>query len=72
MPGEHFQRFPADKKSGSRSWCIEVDKHPLGLQPLSDEGLKEAYTASGLAEFIDPRKGPLFWLIEDYEKVSNS
>lgn len=44
------------------AWGIKVDKHPLGYQRQSDEVMKVASTT--LAKQGDPRKGPLFMLIE--------
>lgn len=66
VEGNHWQRFPATAPTGSRCWCIDVDKHPLGFLPVSDEELQQRYKESGLGVFIDPRKGPLFLLVEDY------
>ena len=57
----------------SRPWGIIVDKHPLGYQQVSDKDLAEA---AGKSEKVlddiglhfgksgDPRKGPLFGIIE--------
>lgn len=75
VPGEHKQRY-GESRIGQRAWCIEVDRHPLGYVPTTDEELLAAYQRSvekcgGLGEFHDPRKGPLFLLIEDYERMSS-
>ena len=43
----------------SLAWGIIVDKHPLGYRPVSDDDLTELGEKNG-----DPRKGPLFSLIE--------
>ncbi len=72
VPGDHYQRFPAERKNSLRCWCVDVDQHPLGLQPVEDAALLQAYRDSGLEQFSDPRKGPLFHLIEEYERHAKS
>ena len=44
------------------AWGVEVDKHPLGYQRQSDAVMAEA--SKTLATEGDPRKGPLFALVD--------
>jgi hypothetical protein len=71
-------------KKGSLSvelaWGIYADEHPLGLQRVSDDILKNSLSKkqSTLADIgpifedADPRKGPLFGIIEAVEKFEDA
>jgi hypothetical protein len=59
------------------AWGIIADKHPLGFQPVSDGELLKAENKQktldevrrGFGRDGDPRKGPLFAIIEGLEKA---
>jgi hypothetical protein len=65
----HRQKFGG--KSNQTCWCIKVDLHPLGLITISDDDFDQSlvqdqqrnilFTAEN---WVDPRKGDLFALIE--------
>ncbi len=46
-------------------WCIDVDLHPLGYIRMGDVEFDESFKSmqSG-ADWVDPRKGPLFNIID--------
>jgi hypothetical protein len=69
---EHKQRF-GKSKSPNSCWCISLDKHPLGFQPVSDDVFRASLLKNGeseedgfltLDEWVDPRRGDLFPLVE--------
>ena len=68
----HRKRFGDKSKSPSTCWCIRLDRHELGLQVMPDEEFEKSWhVASDLqgdfvasAEWIDPRRGDLFTLVE--------
>ena len=59
------------------AWGILADKHPLGLQHVSDEAVAQAHNQHQTLGDIgavfgpegDPRRGPLFAIIEGVEKA---
>jgi len=64
-PGRsHKQRF-GNGKSPTRCWCLNVDLHPMGYLPVSDEELTESRSST---DWADPRKGELFLIIHAAEK----
>ncbi|HXP62005.1 MAG TPA: hypothetical protein VN829_16030 [Dongiaceae bacterium] len=51
------------------AWCIDLDQHDMGLQPVSDQDFETSLRkADGnfviSTEWQDPRKGPLFVLVD--------
>jgi len=65
----HRQKFGG--KSTRSCWCIQVDQHPLGLLRVSDETFDVSFAqdqeTNGLFtsdNWVDPRKGDLFAIIE--------
>ena len=65
--GGHQQRF----EGGGREYCycIDLDRHELGLQQVSDEDFDNSLRKSDgtffpTTEWEDPRKGPLFQLVD--------
>jgi hypothetical protein len=67
----HRQKFGG--KSNKSCWCVKVDLHPLGLITISDEEFEESFqnrdqnTLFTAGEWVDPRKGDLFALIESLQ-----
>jgi hypothetical protein len=76
IPGKHRQRFSSGGIGGIPCWGVDVNKHPMGYQAVSDEALREALDDSLVQSAQlppvfkdgDPRKGPLFLIIEDLER----
>lgn len=64
VQGEHTLRFSGDD-STTKAWGIDLNLHPQGLQPVSDEQYA-VYLADRNAG--DPRKGPLFAIVADVER----
>jgi hypothetical protein len=67
----HKQKFDGVNRS---CWCIAVDKHELGLTPVTDNEFDKSLVnpaAQGTflmrEDWMDPRKGDLFALIESLE-----
>lgn len=54
------KRLPGSKAT-KRCWGINLDKHPLGYRPISDEEYQQFKADE---EDGDPRKGPLYELVE--------
>ncbi|HVM51258.1 MAG TPA: hypothetical protein VMU04_24725 [Candidatus Acidoferrum sp.] len=56
------------------AWCIDVDRHEMGRLEVSDEDFdaslrrEDGNWKTGLHEWADPRKGPLYSLIELLER----
>lgn len=69
VPGEWKQRMPPSSKAPTRCWCIDVDKHPLGYQKVSDADLELSRQGSPLSEWVDPRMGDLYKIILEVEKT---
>ncbi len=67
IEGKHSKRFIfGDSRATTKCWGIEVDKHPLGYQPVSDE----QYDAMLFkAHEGDPRKGDLFVIVDAILKM---
>jgi len=75
------RRFGAAESKATRTaWGIYVDKHPLGLQPVTEEEMQEAMDprqilAASVGTMVfkdgDPRKGPLFTIIEGVVKYES-
>ncbi|MEI6197846.1 MAG: hypothetical protein WCS42_26320 [Verrucomicrobiota bacterium] len=73
-PGRpHQKRFGRGTRTLSACWEIDVDKHKLGYQPVTDEEFQKSLYRGGDVEagiflpkedWSDPRKGDLFALIE--------
>lgn len=61
--GGHRQRF-GTSKAPTRCWAIDVDKHPMGYQAVSDEDWN---TSRVDGTGVDPRKGDLFVIIHGIE-----
>ena len=61
-------RFGA-ARSPTRCWAIDVDQHPLGYQPVSDDELMRSWEDCGhnVQKWNDPRKGELFLLVHELE-----
>jgi hypothetical protein len=74
---------PKDKRQGHKSrfggqslqncWCIDLDLHELGFQPISDEEfdasrIKPDGCAVEIDEWVDPRRGDLFALVDALAK----
>lgn len=66
----HKQKF-GGSQTGSSCWCINLDEHEMGLQTLPDEEWRKACIKNPDTgdffpsdEFIDPRKGDLFKIVE--------
>lgn len=67
----HRQKF-ANKKTSAGCWCINVDFHPEGFVSVTDDEFFRSFKKNGdmnelnlpSEEWIDPRKGDLFELIE--------
>lgn len=75
----HVQKFSG--KSNEKCWCLEVDKIPdFGYVPVTDEAFEASKYRNGdvqsgnyLAlsdEWVDPRKGDLFFLIDQLTQTS--
>ena len=67
----HKQKFDGVNRS---CWCIAVDKHELGLTPVTDNEFDKSLadpakqgTFLMREDWMDPRKGDLFALIESLE-----
>lgn len=73
--GSHQQRFGED---GHRAccWCVNLDQHEMGYLPVSDEEYAASFRVDGKPDgelfpsrqWIDPRKGQLWMLVERMEK----
>lgn len=75
-PGIHKQRFVINgrlSKTAVSCWCINLDRHELGYRPVSDEDFVKSFYRDGAEEsgifipaedWVDPRRGDLFALIE--------
>jgi hypothetical protein len=68
----HRQKFGG--KSNKSCWCIRVDLHPLGLILISDAEFDESFVQDAeqntnftADNWVDPRKGDLFALIESLQ-----
>lgn len=62
------QRFGSGA-GNTRCWTIDLDKHPMGRLPATDEEVAAARNGDiGMSE-NDPRKGPLFGIVSALEKV---
>ena len=68
----HRQKFEAGRSNQS-CWCIDFDKHDLGFRPLTDEEFQASHYKDGVPangeflqsdEWVDPRKGDLFALMD--------
>jgi hypothetical protein len=64
--GGHQQRFEGGREY---CYCIDLDKHELGLQQVSDEEFDDTLRKSDgtffpTTDWEDPRKGPLFQLVD--------
>lgn len=64
----HRQRF-AGSNSPQACWCIALDRHELGLRQVSDEEFTSSFQKADGSfwpkeEWVDPRKGPLFYLVD--------
>jgi hypothetical protein len=75
LEGDHRQRFNG-AKSGQRCWCITPDKHPLGYQKVSDDEFAASFQKSdghffAVEDWVDPRKGDLFALIDSLKPQRN-
>ena len=74
--GIHTQRFGKGAKSGESCWCIQLDRHEMGLINTPDEEFKASlHPQEGefmgrediflkAEDWVDPRKGDLFVLVE--------
>ena len=63
----HRQKF--DKPSPQRCLCIDLDKHEWGLQPQSDAAFEASLRKPDgnffpSTEWTDPRRGPLFYIVD--------
>lgn len=75
----HRQRFGDGGRSTCVCWCIRLDKHELGLQKMTDEefeaswhvecDLQRDFIAS--TDWVDPRRGDLFTLVEALKSGGN-
>ena len=65
------RRYGVERGAAQRSWGIIVDKHPLGLHPISDEQFA-AEEQSRIAgdESVDIRRGELFEIVSLCEKAA--
>lgn len=61
LQGQLKARFTKGKSGGTAAWGIDVDKHPLGTIPCSDEEHSAYLLKPGEG---DPRKGPLFEIVD--------
>ena len=68
---QHKQKFDGVNRS---CWCIAVDKHDLGFIPVSDKEFDESLMSADKqgtflmrGDWMDPRKGDLFALIESLQ-----
>ena len=70
IDGEHRQRL-GNERSPSRVWAIDIDSHPLGYIPVSDEDLMASWNACGGndSKWNDPRKGELFLIVHAAESA---
>jgi len=59
--GKLRKRFGKGSAGGVNCWGIDLDKHPLGYIPITDEEYDQ-YLLN--VESGDPRKGPLFDLVD--------
>lgn len=72
VPGECKQRMGSSKAT-TRVWCIDVDRHPLGYQAVSDEELRQSRLGKDPGTWIptedweDPRLGELYQIIFEVE-----
>jgi hypothetical protein len=69
----HRQKFGCGSRTPESCWCIDLDGHELGLRRVSDEEFLESLRrrdpgpAQGQflgADWIDPRRGDLFALVD--------
>jgi hypothetical protein len=69
----HRQKFGYASKTAELCWCIDMDKHELGFRPVTDEEWElskyvdeqlEQGTFLASNEWIDPRKGDLFAIVD--------
>jgi hypothetical protein len=66
ISGQHKKRFgPAGDMTTEACWGINLDLHPMGLQPASDDQVNDFLLKKDEG---DPRKGPLFALIHRLEQ----
>jgi hypothetical protein len=61
-------------RSNQVCWCIDLDLHELGYQPVGDEELEGSFakpdgTMFASDEWVDPRRGDLFALVDGLTKV---
>jgi len=53
-------------------WSINVDSHPLGYICKSDAEFDESFKSmQSSADWVDPRKGPLFNIIDALSAKNN-
>jgi hypothetical protein len=70
IPGQIKKRFgPAGDMTTEACWGVNIDLHPMGLQPATDEQVNDYLLKK---EEGDPRKGPLFGLIHRLEGVEQA
>jgi hypothetical protein len=69
----HRKKFGKSSRTSQKCWVVLVDQHELGLQPVADAEFQESLYAEGGSaqgvfltgdEWVDPRKGDLFALID--------
>ena len=74
--GTHRIRFGGERgKTSEDCWCIELDLHELGYQPVNDEEFTASQYRDPEAgvfwpsdEWVDPRRGDLFALVDALEE----
>jgi hypothetical protein len=67
VPGKHQQRFGAagGQSGATHCWAIAVDQYVgKGYSPVSDSELLTSKNGVNEADWVDPRKGPLYNLID--------
>jgi hypothetical protein len=64
--GSHQIRFEGGGQE--TAWCIDLDRHEMGLQQMSDEDFEATLRPNGdfvmSTDWEDPRRGPLFVLVD--------
>lgn len=70
IEGKLRVRFEDSGPGGITAWGIEVDKHPLGYQAVSDEDADQLLTPRAVTDDDpgDPRQGPLYAIVLGVEQ----
>ena len=72
IPGEHRRKMRPNATSGQYCWAIALDYHPQGYLPVPTAELLASRKGVESTEWLDPRKGEMFLLVDELEKKTDA